>query len=106
MKKLLLFGIAALFLATGEPVSAAGVDYVCGDTYSIIIEPKDRTIKTYGRMDVDSDGVHQTETTEFVPKGITIYNDTSGDKRTVKKLPRNKKGQVAVRGNVCRRINQ
>jgi hypothetical protein len=87
MKKLFLAGIAALLLATGEPVSAAGVDYVCGDIYSIVVEPKDRTYTNF-------DGATQTYSTIFVPKGITIHNDKTGQKWTVKALPRDKRGSV------------
>jgi hypothetical protein len=74
VKKLLLTGVAALFLATGA--TAAGVDYVCGP-YTIIIEPKDRTYTSHQQTD-------PMETIVSVPKGITSYGDTSGDKRTVK----------------------
>jgi hypothetical protein len=97
MKKLLLAGIAALFLATGT-THAAGVDYICGH-YSIVVEPKNRTYQSF-------DGNTQTTSTVTVTKGITINDDTSGDKQIVKKLPRNKNGKVAVHGISCRRITQ
>jgi hypothetical protein len=75
---------------------AAGVDYICGN-YSIAIEPKDRTFESF-------DGNTQTYSTVFSPKGITVYDDKSGDSWTVKTLPRNKHGKVAVRGKACVRI--
>ena len=93
--KVTVFGIAALLLATGT-AHAAGVDYICGD-YSIVVEPKNRTYQSF-------DGHTQTTSTVTVTKGITINDDTSGDKRIVKKLPRNKNGKVAVHGMPCRKI--
>jgi hypothetical protein len=95
--RVFIAGLAALFLATGGPVSAAGVDYICGDIYSIVIESKDRTYESF-------DGSTGTTTTVFVPKGITIFNDESGDKWIVKTLPRDKRGKVVVRGKTCRKI--
>jgi|SRR6516162_3802077 len=95
MKKLLLTSIAALLLATGA-AHAAGVDYICGH-YSIVVEPKNRTYQSF-------DGSTRTTSTVTVTKGITINDDTSGDKRIVKKLPRNKNGKVAVHGMPCRKI--
>src|SRR5262245_23060813 len=94
--KLFLTGIAALLLATGT-AQAAGVDYVCGDHYSIVIEPEDRTINVF-------DGRTQTRYKEIVKKGITINGENEA--WTVKTLPRNKKGKVAVRGIPCKKINQ
>jgi hypothetical protein len=75
---------------------AAGVDYVCGyypNVYSIVIEPKDRTFTSFN-------GITQTHSTVFVPKGITIYGPAD-EQWTVKTLPRNKHGKVAVRGKTC-----
>ena len=63
MKKALITGVAALLLATGEPVSAAGVDYVCGDIYSIVVEPKDRTYTSF-------DGDTQTYSTSSCLKEL------------------------------------
>ena len=100
-KKLFLTGTAMLFLSTGTAYTA-GVDYVCGDNYSIVIEPKNRTYRSY-------DFRSSTEpivSTVFVSKGITIHNDETGQKWSVKTLPRNKSGKVSVRGKVCRKINQ
>src|SRR5215471_18733828 len=102
MKKLTLAVIAALFLATGA--HAAGVDYVCGDHYSIVIEPKNRTYQSYDFR--GSTNEKPIVSTVFVPKGITIYNDKGSEKWTVKTLPRNKRGNVTVRGKVCRKVNQ
>ena len=77
-KKLFLTGTAMLFLST------AGVDYVCGDNYSIVIEPKNRTYRSY-------DFRNSTEpivSTVFVSKGITIHNDETGQKWTVSVRPK------------------
>src|SRR5262245_13356445 len=92
----LLAVAAALFLATGT-AQAAGVEYVCGDCYSIVIEPEDRTIDVF-------DGRTQTRYKEIVTKGITINGDNEA--WTAKTLPRNKKGKVAVRGIPCKKLNQ
>ena len=99
MKKPVLAVIAVLFLATGA--HAAGVDYVCGDHYSIVIEPKNRTYRSYDFRSSPDPIV----STVFVPKGITIY-DKNGEKWTVKTLPRDKRGKVVVRGKTCRKIDQ
>jgi hypothetical protein len=91
VKKTLLAGVAALFLATGT-AHAVGVDYFCGDTYSIVVEPKDRTINVF-----EQGTFHHTE---FVPKGITVHNDKSGIKWTVKRVPRK------VGGKTCKKVRQ
>jgi hypothetical protein len=93
--KLLLAGVAALFLATGT-AHAAGVDYICGH-YSIVVEPKNRTYQSF-------DGNTQTTSTVTVTKGIKISDDVNGKSRIVKMLPRNKSGKVAVHGIPCRKI--
>jgi hypothetical protein len=93
--KLLLTGVAALFLTTGT-ADAAGVDYICGH-YSIVIEPKNRTYQSF-------DGNTQTTSTVTVTKGIKIFDDANGKLWTVKMLPRNKSGKVAVHGIPCRKI--
>jgi hypothetical protein len=93
-----IIGVAVALLTMlclPQSASAVGLDYICGD-YSIVIEPKDRTFTSF-------DGNTQTTSTVFVPKGITVYDDKSGDKWTVKTLPRNKHGKVAVRGKTCSR---
>ena len=94
MKRLLLSGITALFLATGT-AHAAGVDYICG-RYSIVVEPKNRTYQSF-------DGDTQTTSTVTVTKGIKISDDVTGKLRTLKMLPRNKSGRVAVNGIPCRK---
>jgi hypothetical protein len=91
----LLIGVAALLLTTGA-AHAAGVDYICGH-YSIVIEPKNRTYQSF-------DGDTQTTSTVTVTKGIKISDDANGKLRTVKTLPRNKSGKVAVHGIPCRKI--
>ena len=93
--KLLLTGLAALFLTMGT-AHAAGVDYICGH-YSIVVEPKNRTYESF-------DGNTQTTSTVTVTKGIKISDDANGKSRTVKMLPRNKSGKVAVHGILCRKI--
>lgn len=92
MERLFLTGVAALFLATGT-AHAVGIDYFCGDTYSIVVEPKNRTYQVF-------EGNEKPMTTVFVPKGITIYNDKSGIKWTVKTVPRK------VGGKTCRKVRQ
>jgi hypothetical protein len=93
MTHFFIAGIAALLLATGT-AHAAGVDYICGD-YSIVVEPKKRTYQSF-------DGHTQTTSTVTVAKGIKIFaNDRL---RTVKTLPRNKSGKVAVHGIPCRKV--
>jgi hypothetical protein len=93
MTRLFIAGTAALLLATGT-AHAAGIDYVCGD-YSIAVEPKNRTYQSFSK-----DGV----STVTVTKGVTIFgNDTFW---TVKKLPRNKSGKVAVHGIPCRKVRE
>jgi len=95
MKRLFLASITALFLATGT-AHAAGVDYICGH-YSIVVEPKNRTYQSF-------DGNTQTTSTVTVTKGIKIINDDNGESRTVKTLPHNKNGKIAVHGIPCRKI--
>ena len=92
--RLLLTGVAALFLVTGT-ARAAGVDYICGH-YSIVVEPKNRTYQSF-------DGNTQTTSTVTVTKGIKIF-DANGRLRTVKTLPRNKSGKVAVHGIPRRKV--
>jgi hypothetical protein len=84
--------IAALFLPT-RAAHAVGIDYPCGDTYSIVVEPKDRAFQSF-------DGQTGITTTVFVPKGITIYNDKSGINWTVKTVPRK------VGGKTCKKVRQ
>jgi hypothetical protein len=99
MKRLFLTSVAALFLATGT-AHAAGVDYICGH-YSIVVEPKNRTYDSY---DYNTATGIPNVSTVAVAKGIKIFDDVNGKSWTVKMLPRNKSGKVAVHGMPCRRI--
>jgi hypothetical protein len=98
MRTLFLTSISALLLATGM-ARAAGIDYVCGQ-YTIVVKPEDRTITVH---DWNIQPGTETVYTETVPKGITSFGDN--DKFwTVKTLPRNKRGKVAVHGIPCQKI--
>jgi len=92
----LLASVAALSVLGASVAHAAGVDYICGH-YSIVVEPKNRTYQSF-------DGDTQTTSTVTVTKGIKISDDANGKLRTVKTLPRNKSGKVAVHGIPCRKI--